>query len=174
MNELKDWAPMSGSNTRAVHEITIDDLEEVNVPFSQYGITEGEELHFDKNAKFAKQDPAEGSTFPSYRMTCLRNGRKSYFDPGFLMRQNINRDYVYPEWAELGSAAAICRKLIEMGTIKGGKSFKVDMRQRRGGVVVTEAIRKEDGTLDLNPDGTPKMKELSISRDYPTLPNPKA
>lgn len=172
MNELKDWAPMFGADTRDVHEITLADLEMVNVPFSQYGITENEELHFDANAKFAKQDPAAGTQYPSYRISCLRNGIKSWFDPGFVMRRDINGNYIYPEWAVLGSAAEVAKALIKLGTIKGGKSFSVNMRERRNGVVVQEAVRKENGDLDLNEDGTPKMKDKAIGRAYPALPKP--
>ena len=173
MNELKDWAPMFGANTRDVHEITLADLEEVNVPFSQYGITKDEKLQFvEKEVKFAKQDPAEGSRYPSYRISCYRNGRKSWFDPGFLMRQDIEGHYVYPDWAELGSAAEIAKALLKIGVLEGGKNFQVIMKKRKNGVVVEEAIRKENGDLDLNPDGTPKMKAIGIQRDYPTLPKP--
>ena len=141
MNELKDWAPLFGSDTRDAHEITLADLETVNVPFSQYGISEGEELHFSSDAKFIKQDPDANNRYPSYRMTCLRSGRKSYFDPGFVMRRNIDGDYIYPEWAALGSAAEVVKALIKLGTVKGGKSFDVNMRRRRNGVVVQEAVR---------------------------------
>lgn len=177
MNELKDWAPMFGANTRPVHEITLADLEEVNVPFSQYGITKGEKLQFvEKEVKFARQDPAEGAntanSYPSYRISCYRNGRKSWFDPGFVMRRDINGDYIYPEWAALGSAAEVAKALLKTGVIEGGENFKVTMRKRKNGVAVEEAIRKENGDLDLNEDGTPKMKAVGIERDYPTLPNP--
>lgn len=172
MNELKDWAPLFGSDTRDAHEIKLEDLETVNVPFSQYGITEGEELHFDNDAKFLKQDADDNNRYPSYRMTCLRNGRKSYFDPGFVNRRDIDGNYIYPDWAALGSAAEVAKNLIKLGTIKGGKSFSVNMRQRRNGVAVQEAVRKENGDLDLNDDGTPKMKDVAVVRQYPSLPKP--
>jgi hypothetical protein len=174
MNYVKDWVPMFGADRRDVTEVKIGDLELVNIPFSQYGISENEELHFSADARFVKQeaDPESGNNYPRYAITCLRNGNQSYFDPSFLTRRNIAGEYIYPEWASLGNAAEVAKALIKMGTIKGGKSFPVTMVKRSRGTRVQEAVRKPDGSLDLNDDGTPKMKDAGIERQYPKLPNP--
>jgi hypothetical protein len=87
-------------------------------------------------------------------------------------RRDIDGNYIYPDWAALGSAAEVAKALIKLGTLKGGKNFPVNMRRRRNGVAVQEAVRKENGDLDLNEDGTPKMKDVAVERMYPSLPKP--
>lgn len=174
MNQLSDWAPVFGSNTRDVEEVKKEDLQEVNVPFNQYGISEKETLIFKANEmRFAKQAPAEGSTFPTYLVSCYRNGNKSWFNPGFLIRQNVKREPIYPKWAELGSAAAVVDALAKIGTLKGGKNFPVQMPERnRDRTRKQSVVLDENGNAKLNDDGTPMMKDCEITRQYPTLPDP--
>lgn len=177
MNEKKiSWAPVYDAANRSVEAISIDELENVGVPFNSYGITDGDVLVFDANPEIAKQAPRKEGQASTYLVACTRNGNKSWVNPNFFLRVNANLDPIYPDWAALGSAKIVVEKLIALKTLKTtkGKTISVPMTQfNRDGSFKEQPKRDEAGNIVLTDEGIPEMVRVVDDRPFPVLPSPE-
>lgn len=177
MNEKKStWAPVYDAARREVTVTSIDELENVGVPFSAYGIKDGDVIVVESNPEIVKQAPRrEGQAF-TYLVACTRNGAKSWINPNFFMRTNSAMDPLYPAWANLGSAKAVVEALIKMKTIttKKGEVFNAAMTAfNRDGSFKEQPKRDESGNIVLTDEGVPEMVRVTEDRPFPVLPDPK-
>lgn len=114
---------------RPVSDIALDELEGKSENFSGFQAQVGDvykfpainEQLFKRQRVQRKLRPNEDPTYV-YSVACIRvrNGVESneWFSLNFLVKQDANRNYVNPSWANLGDAKARAIALSEMGEIK--------------------------------------------------------
>lgn len=114
---------------RPVNDITLNDLEGKSENFSGFQCEVGDVYKFPAIDKqlFKRQRvqrklrPNEEPTYV-YSVACIRirNGVESnqWFSLNFLVKQDADRNYVNPTWANLGDAKARAEALSAMGEIK--------------------------------------------------------
>ena len=175
MNEQKvTWAPVYDSARRPVEKVSIDELENVGVPFNTYGVKNEDVLVFEANPEIAKQAPRNNGQNATYLVACKRNGVKSWFNPNTLLRTDADMNPLYPKWAGLGSAKAVVEALVKMTTFTvGKKTFKALATVfNRDGSFKEIPERDAAGNVILNDDNTPKMERVREEREYPVVPDP--
>jgi hypothetical protein len=123
--------------TRPVNDITLDELEGKSEAFNGFQVEVGdvykfptiEEQQFKRQRVQRKLRPNEEATYV-YSVACVRvrGGVETnvWFSLNFLNKQDADRNYVNPSWANLGDAKQRAIALSKMGeiTVTGKKSIK--------------------------------------------------
>lgn len=174
MNSNVDWAPIFGADVRKTEDVTLNDLQNVGVVFSAYGLTENQTITVESDPKLKRQAPRQEGQNPTYLVGVKRDGQKSWLNPMAFLRTDADNQPIYPAWYALGSAQEVVKALIRTGTIKCGKNKEVKVNAfNRDGSARMVAKREADGSLVLKNDGTPDMVRDTTTRAYPEIGDPK-
>lgn len=152
--------------TRPVKDVTLDELEGKSEAFNSFQVEVGdvykfptiEEQQFKRQQVQRKLRPNEDATYV-YSVACVRvrGGVETnvWFSLNFLNKQDADRNYVNPSWANLGDAKQRAIALSKMGeiTVTGKKSIKTPVFVN-GHPNRVPTLDVATGEQMISPDGT--------------------
>lgn len=171
------WAPVFDADRRPVtftNDLSV--LENVGAQLNAYGLHENETLTFPEDVQIGIQSPRREGQRPSYLVSCYIDGKKSYINPMFFLRnkrENGANTPIYPKWAALGDAKAVVAQLVKQKTLKAGKNIDVmiaDFNADGSAKMIPQLNDK--GEVVVNADGSVVNVRATRKATYPELPDP--
>ena len=180
MKETSSWAPVFDADRRDVHfSNDLSVLENVGAQLNAYGLHAGDTLTFPETITIGTQDPRREGQRPTYLVSVIINGVKTWLNPMFFLRnkrEDGKNSPIYPKWAELGDAKAVITQLIAQGGIKVGKKM-LDIQVadfNADGTAKMVPQLNEKGEVVTNADGSAVfVRATRPATNYPELPDPK-
>jgi hypothetical protein len=180
MKTATSWAPVFDADRRKVTFGTdLSVLENVGAQLNAYGLHPGDVLTFPENIEVGTQEPRREGQRPTYLVSVIVNGVKTWLNPMFFLRnkrENGTNSPIYPKWAALGDAKAVVTQLIAQGGIKAGKNtLDVQIADfNADGTAKMVPQLNEKGEVMTNADGSAIfVRATRPANNYPELPDPK-